>query len=376
MKKFITLGLIDKKIFLPFILAAYLIATSYIGAYLPSIKQSYYISGFGVSFGFMLAKLIPYILRYPSDNSFSKICTKNNIIDYIICFIIYGIFVGITIYNHFIEYDTKRVGVLISNQSLEIIVLLVISWLCLKYKYYIHNLISLVSFCFFSVIIDLVPGNLQQLQPKDGYYAFVIIFEDLFYCFMKWMMDRKYHKYWDIIFFQGIFFFIYIIIATIIRIKIDGIDFIKNYFSKDEIGAVSAIFFYNVFIGGLIQQILNVLIIYNFTPNHMLIAYGINKMKKILSVETENNIQFFCLIPFFFQLLSLLFYLEILELNFCGLNKNTKRNIQLRERMENLDKDRKESDIEVDDNLVIKSDELSRELSIFISNEGRNENEI
>ena len=78
----------------------------------------------------------------------------------------------------------------------------------------------------------------------------------------------------------------------------------------------------------------------------------------------------------FFQLLSLLFYLEILELNFCGLNKNTKRNIQLRERMENLDKDRKESDIEVDDNLVIKSDELSRELSIFISNEGRNENEI
>ena len=79
---------------------------------------------------------------------------------------------------------------------------------------------------------------------------------------------------------------------------------------------------------------------------------------------------------FFFQLLSLLFYLEILELNFCGLNKNTKRNIQLRERMENLDKDRKESDIEVDDNLVIKSDELSRELSIFISNEGRNENEI
>ena len=218
---------------------------------------------------------------------------KNNIIDYIICFIIYGIFVGITIYNYFIEYDTKRVGVLISNQSLEIIVLLVISWLCLKYKYYIHNLISLVSFCFFSVIIDLVPGNLQQLQPKDGYYAFVIIFEDLFYCFMKWIMDRKYHKYWDIIFFQGIFFFIYIIIATIIRIKIDGIDFIKNYFSKDEIGAVSAIFFYNVFIDGLIQQILNVLIIYTFTPNHMLIAYGINKMKKILSVETENNIQFF-----------------------------------------------------------------------------------
>ena len=63
MKKFITLGLIDKKIFLPFILAAYLIATSYIGAYLPSIKQNYYISGFGVSFGFMLAKLILDILR-------------------------------------------------------------------------------------------------------------------------------------------------------------------------------------------------------------------------------------------------------------------------------------------------------------------------
>jgi hypothetical protein len=79
------------------------------------------------------------------------------------------------------------------------------------------------------------------------------------------------------------------VLATIIRIKIDGFDFVKDYFSKDQIGAVSAVFFYNLFISCLVQQILNVLIIYIFTTNHMLIAYGINKMKKILSVEKENN---------------------------------------------------------------------------------------
>ena len=377
MKKFITLGLIDKKIFLPFILAAYLIITGYIGAYLPTCNQSYYISGFGVAFGFMLAKLIPFIFRYQTNISFSKICTKSNAIDYTICFVSYGIYRGILLYNHFIKYDTKRVGVLISNQSLEIIVLLVISWVCLKYKYYIHNLISLISFCIFSIIIDLVSGNLQKLQPADGYYAFVIISEDIFYIIMKWMIDRKYHKYWDIIFFQGVSFFIFMSIATIIRIKIDGIDFIKDYFSKEEIGAVSAIFFYNVFISGLFQQILNVLIIYLFTPNHMLIAYGINKMKKILSVKTENNYQYFCLIPFFFQILSLFFYLEILELNFCGLNKNTKKNIRLREKMENVMRESKgnENDVEINDNLIIKSDELNRELTIFENNEGRNSNQ-
>ena len=40
------------------------------------------------------------------------------------------------------------------------------------------------------------------------------------------------------------------------------------------------------------------------------------------------------------QIFALLIYLEILELNFCGLNKNTKRNIDLRAKEDLLDEGR------------------------------------
>ena len=40
--------------------------------------------------------------------------------------------------------------------------------------------------------------------------------------------------------------------------------------------------------------------------------------------------QYYFLILFVFQIFCLLIYLEIIELNFCGLNKNTKRNIRER----------------------------------------------
>ena len=65
------------------------------------------------------------------------------------------------------------------------------------------------------------------------------------------------------------------------------------------------------------------------TPNHIIIPYEIGKIVAIIVSNIEagntNFVDFLFLIPFIFQILSLLFYLEILEFNFCGLNKNTKK---------------------------------------------------
>ena len=72
MKKPITIGVIDIRLFLPFLSAAFLIACGYIGEYVPTANYSYYINGIGTSFGFMLARLIPCVLRYPTDLSPKK----------------------------------------------------------------------------------------------------------------------------------------------------------------------------------------------------------------------------------------------------------------------------------------------------------------
>ena len=108
----------------------------------------------------------------------------------------------------------------------------------------------------------------------------------------------------------------------------------------------------------------------------MLIAYVINKIKKILFDNTkDDNSNLFCIIPFVFQILSLLFYLEILEYNFCGLNKNTKKNIRLREKEEMVFRETKFNEIELAEDLVIKEDQFNEKLKIFSKDEERNSNE-
>ena len=378
MKAPIILGSFDIKILLPFVLAAFLILSGYLGGFVPKADKGSYIGDFGTSCGFMLVRFIPCILRYKATISFSKNCNKNSLIDYSLFFLFYAIFRGAVLVVHFTGFDTSRVGVLCSNQSLEIIVLLIMSALILKYRYHIHNIISLLLFCIFSAIIDIIPGNLAKLKSIDFAYSGVIIAEDVFYCYMKYMLDNKYHKYWDLIFFQGVFNFIFTIIAVIIRIRIDDdASFISNYFSKSEIRAVVSIFFFNLICTGIIQQVLNVVIINIFSPNHMLIAYVINKIKKILfNSKNTDSTRFYCLIPFVFQILSLMFYLEILEYNFCDLNKNTRRNIRLREIEEMNNKEGNDNYYEISDTLYLKEDNFKEREMDSIGSESYTENSI
>ena len=52
-------------------------------------------------------------------------------------------------------------------------------------------------------------------------------------------------------------------------------------------------------------------------------------MLEILQKTSSNDI-IVLIILFILQFFIILIYLEIIELNFCGLNKNTKRKIQIR----------------------------------------------
>ena len=69
------------------------------------------------------------------------------------------------------------------------------------------------------------------------------------------------------------------------------------------------------------------------------------------------------------QAFALLIYIEIIELNFCGLNNYTKRNIELRAREDLLDID-KDKNLNTDINCV----DIDNDYSIEFSE--KNENEI
>ena len=72
-----------------------------------------------------------------------------------------------------------------------------------------------------------------------------------------------------------------------------------------------------------------------FTPDYILISFTISRILDIV-METEAYECLLLLLLFILQFITLMFYLEIFEFNFWGLNKNTRRNIQEREKEEML----------------------------------------
>ena len=80
-------------------------------------------------------------------------------------------------------------------------------------------------------------------------------------------------------------------------------------------------------------------IIYFISPNHTLLAISIFTFFYVAleyDKEVESSIVILYSILFIFIFFNLLIYLEIIELNFWGLNKYTRRNIITRERTESM----------------------------------------
>ena len=369
MKKFVILGSVNKKLLYPIFLAITLILFNIIDKALNdkiSGKIIYSLLGFlSQTLGIMSIRLIPIIFKYKSDDNI-----KNSKKDYLFLFII-SIILFCTIFSSkFIQIDINYdiVNVLCLNEVLDIIILLIITRIFLKYRYYIHNLISLLLFCVLGIIIDLILDHYKNLKPVDSFYYLEGIAKSVLACYMKYMIDKKYHKYWNINFFMGFVFFILGIIIII---------FFCVFNSKNdlyiEFKYFIPIFFANFILSGFLQMSLMIIMVSVLTPNHILVASEIGKMfvlifSHIQSNDKDNN-YFLCLIPFVFQILSLLFYLEILEFNFCDLNKNTKRNIQLREKDADIMRyDSFQSFAEVSPGLIITN--TGKELDIFTNNEG------
>jgi len=102
-------------------------------------------------------------------------------------------------------YDFK-IDYLWNRLCFQMIFYIILSIIILKTKYYIHNYISFILFCIFSVIIDLILGNFKIIKPISLLSLIPNIFDDLLCCYIKYLIDKKYHSYWNVLFFIGLFF--------------------------------------------------------------------------------------------------------------------------------------------------------------------------
>ena len=192
---------------------------------------------------------------------------------------------------------------------------------------------------------NLILDNFPDLFSRGFLYiliSFIIVIIDAGdYGYQKYMMDVQFHPYWAVSLTLGIVNFIIfgsLIIACLHKGKEESFKE-KNamfmsffaYFDSVSVGTIIVKHILN-FILNFVLNLLRSLTILYFTPDYILISFTISR---IINIVVERK-AYVCLVLFVLQFITLMFYLEIFELNLCGLNKNTKRNIAAREQKEML----------------------------------------
>ena len=172
----ISLGNINKKLLIPLIYIIIYIIIQIFYLYNEYNEVSLYIQGFGFSIGQILTYFIGNIIKYRSINEKkNKRSLIKSIKDYLILFFIdcfymidnlipYYFFEENTNVDEEMNQDNQPIDELFIADSIEIIFLTLITFICLKYKYYIHHIISIIIFTILCIIIDLILKNFTRIN--------------------------------------------------------------------------------------------------------------------------------------------------------------------------------------------------------------------
>ena len=121
-----------------------------------------------------------------------------------------------------------------------------------------------------------------------------------------------------------------LMISLIDKRKLNSsLDFVRNFYLYYQLNGW--IIFGKIILVVVIHIILcplTILTIYYYSPNFILIIFQISTI--VYSLIQNPKVSAYCIPLYLVQFLALMIHLEILELNFCDLNKYTKRNIELR----------------------------------------------
>jgi hypothetical protein len=252
-----------------------------------------------------------------------------------------------------------------------IIFLSLFSYWILKNKLYKHHYISIIIIVIIGFLYNVVLDKFSK-KNIEKYYKYYLtnilngILYSLVFVLYKYMMINKFIKSYEILFFEGLFESILSIITLIVTTNcglIDNFwDFIDDLDKKEIIIYIGMIFaqfaFYSFKL--IIIDIFTVFYIFllNILSELMIFIFYMDKFKKTIVI-----LSFFCIS---FILFITLVFIELIELNFCGLSHMTKNNMEIRARIESMDDKYKENNdsidyegysIELDNDLLPPSDD-------------------
>jgi hypothetical protein len=338
------------------------------------------------------SKIISYIYQRP----YIRYLEKRDIVIIVIMSFFMLINIGCEIISKII---IKKEENQINNEYtfFKFFIIILFSNYALKITYYKHQWISFIVVIIIGTIRWIYIQFFINENKNMNYqlYAFLFellrgIFEGIYYGYIKGLMQYKFLSPYKCCFIFGmintpIILIIYFIISFM-GCKFDffcegkvHFDNIMDIFDDMEIQEYFILGIY-IFLCGIDGSLINI-IMNDFTIYHIMILQQmgilIGNILEFYDFEKYAIYNFIIvLIMFFIELLMYLIFLEIIEINFCDLNKNTQKNIAKRALNDISDEDHRDTylDIYYDENDKINSNISGKDYKNDEENNDGNDN--
>ena len=223
----------------------------------------------------------------------------------------------------------------------DILFIYLFSFLFLNFEIYRHQHISMLIIILIGILLIIITDNYENNSDKKYRIIIKFICEIIFslrIVINKYTMVKNICFSYEVCFFQGIIAFILYLIFSLIVIFLHLSNHFENYFNefKDNKLKESLIFLLII----IIQFIFNICIFETIERMNsfyimiiIIIGHLVFYFKKLI-VYKNNIINIINIVGLCLILFMTLIFNEIIILNFCGLQKYTKKNI-LYENIEN-----------------------------------------
>ena len=232
-----------------------------------------------------------------------------------------------------------------------ILLMSIFSYFLLKTKLYKHHYLSIIFIIIIGVVYNFISGDFDLENLKNNYIGYIVYLfaESIFsilYVLYKFFMIKKSIKSYGILFFQGLIELLFGMITLAITTKyFPNVDSLETY--KAQLDGSEILSFFSLIFINFVKYLTIFIIIDKFTPFHIFLQDIIMGIIYTLFEWPFGDVIYKIVIYWIFIIICIfmtLVYIEIIQLNFCGLSTMTKENIEERARLDSILYDEKNKD--------------------------------
>ena len=227
-------------------------------------------------------------------------------------------------------------GNYVDTLQTNIIFMSIFAYLILKLKLHKHHYLCISVIIIRSIAYTII-FNVYKKDPskKNDIIPYIVSFVteiafSLTYVMSKYFMLIKYIHPFEIMFFEGIFELFFSIMTLIISSRIGKLDNISHFLEKFkymEVFILISWIIVNFIYHAILFKVIDI-----FSPFYIHISILLSEFLSFFFKLDRLSIGqlIFYIISFIVCPFMILVFLEIIELNFCGLSEMTAKNIELR----------------------------------------------